>query len=110
MTRKESELERAFLTIVKQESLPTPQREAKLIPGRRFSFDFLFEPNVAVELQGGTWIPGMGHNTGSGIARDAEKLNLAQLEGYVVLQFTTEMVRDASFVAILRRALERKAA
>lgn len=102
-----SDLEREFLWLCKVEQLPTPEREVRVVPGRRFRFDFVFEPQkVAVEVDGGQWIPGGGrHQRGSSVARDAEKMNLAQLEGYRVFRFTTSQIKDGSCIRVLKEAL-----
>lgn len=73
---------------------PLPEREVSPIPGRKFRFDFAWtDRKLLVEIQGGTWGKG-GHSTGSGIDRDTEKLNLATIHGWRVMQFTGTQVRD----------------
>ena len=69
-----------------------PDREGRVIPGRRFRFDFCWPAaRVAVEIQGGTWTRGR-HTRGEGYARDCEKLALAQIEGWQVYYLTREMI------------------
>ena len=87
------------------------EREVKLIPGRKWSWDFVVSKpyasgvsGFAIEIQGGTWRRG-GHSTGSGIARDCEKANAAALRGYRTLFFTTEMVMDGTAINTIREAL-----
>ena len=81
----------------------TPEYQG--IPGRRFRFDFAWpEHKLAVEIDGGTWTRGR-HVRPTGYAKDCEKMNLAQLEGWRVLRFTTEMVRDGTAVHMTQRAL-----
>jgi len=66
--------------------------EKKLIPDRRFRFDYVnFESKVAVEINGQIWSKG-GHSSGGGLNRDYEKLNLAQSLGYIVFQLSAEMI------------------
>lgn len=104
-----SSLERAFLGAwsVRHPELP-PVREF-VIPGWRawaeeqkrrglrkrvvpMRADFAWpDARVALELQGGTWRRG-GHSTGGGIERDATKAALAQLDGWVLLAFTSGML------------------
>ena len=86
------------------------EQEVKLIPGRRFSFDFFLpEHNIAIEVQGGTWSSSkMGHNSGSGIRRDCEKSNLAQKHGYRIFKFTSDMVRMGDAVLFLKEILDER--
>lgn len=79
------------------------EQEVKLIPDRRFSFDFVLKSTpVAIEIQGGTWSKGKsGHNSGSGIRRDCEKSNLAQMYGYTIFKFTSDMVISGEAIAFL---------
>lgn len=55
---------------------------------------------VAIELDGGTWgkrnkegeiVPGR-HNQGGGFAEDCRKINAAQLAGWLVFRFTSDML------------------
>ena len=73
------------------------KREQRLIPHRRFRFDFLVGQSLIAEVEGGTWRGGR-HTTGAGFQKDCEKYNLAVEMGYRVLRFTSNMVRsgDAS--------------
>ncbi len=89
-------------------------REYKAIPGRRFRWDFAIgtdpeHTRLLIEVQGGTWSkkPG-GHNTGAGIARDADKLNLATKSGWRCLLFTSDMIRnqDAPVTEIVQELLQ----
>ena len=62
-------------------------REYQAIKGRKFRFDFAWiERKLLVEINGGTYTVG-AHSTGKGIARDYEKSNLAQLQGWRCLAF-----------------------
>jgi very-short-patch-repair endonuclease len=73
-------------------------REYQAIPGRKFRFDFCFrEARLLIEINGGTYSKG-AHSTGTGIARDYEKNNLAQIGGWRVLSFDTKMVKSGEAV------------
>ena len=66
--------------------------EQRLIPKRRFRFDFCHRPSrVAIEIQG----YGPGHYSKRGVDRDNEKARLAAAEGWLVLAVETEKVNDA---------------
>ena len=102
----QSELEELFAFQVKAAGLPEPEREAAVIPGRKFRFDFCFrEARLLIEINGGTFTKG-GHSTGRGIARDYEKANLAVLQGWRVLSFDGKSVKSGEAVETIRKALE----
>ena len=74
--------------------------EVRLIPKRRFKFDYVnFPAKVAIEINGQIWHKG-GHSTGKSLMRDYEKLNLAQQEGYCVFQLSKEMITEQWLKAI----------
>lgn len=108
-----SDLEQAFwygwLAFAPSEC-PSPEREAKIIPGRRYRFDFAWrEAKVVASVEGQMWggyvicdkcghyvtkatktgrryrvrEAGGRHFRGSGLSSDAEKYNLAASLGYV---------------------------
>lgn len=115
--------------------LPLPEDEyafAKLI-GRNWRFDFAFPPfKVAVEIDGGNFgryiviqqgyerkrgqsIPikpgtpirvGGRHATGQGMAGDAEKLNEAQILGWIVVRVSTTDIRDGRAIDPIVRAMK----
>jgi len=81
-------------------------REYQAIKGRKFRFDFAWiERKLLVEINGGTYTVG-AHSTGKGIARDYEKNNLAQLQGWRCLAFDGKAVRSGEAVEVVRKALE----
>ena len=92
-----SNLERTFDTLFRQVcmDMPQPEREfmfAKSI-GRRWLFDRAWpEVKIAVELEGGVYTEGR-HTRGKGFEGDCEKYNTAQAMGWVVLRFTSNMLR-----------------
>lgn len=70
-----------------------PMREAELIPGRKWRFDFYFpKDNLAVEIEGATKYGRSRHSRGEGFEEDCRKYNAASLQGIKLLRFTTEMV------------------
>ena len=89
----------------KEMKLPDCEFEYRFHPERKWRFDIAFpEYKVAVEVQGGIWIGG-AHARGKFIMRDYEKLNEAQLIGWIVLQvqpkeLCTERVADDIGTAI----------
>jgi len=70
------------------------EAEFKLIPKRKYRFDFVNqEAKVAIEINGQIWVMG-GHNSGKGLLRDYEKNNLAIAQGYVVFMLSSEMITE----------------
>jgi len=68
----------------------------KALPGvnckRRFRYDFVWvEEKVTVEVQGGLYQKKSGHNTGNGITRDIDKVNLAAVNDWVIFQIPGHM-------------------
>ena len=93
------------------------KREYKPIPGRRFAYDFFIgslnrDMPLLIELQGGTWLyrvgRNSGHNTGRGVQRDCLKLNLATLNEYAVMHFTTQDVEDGTAIYMVKKYLEKR--
>jgi very-short-patch-repair endonuclease len=105
-----SDLERELLFHIKALKLPMPVPEYQCVPDRKFRFDLAFpEHKVAVEVQGGIWTQG-AHARGNGLLRDYEKLNLAQMHGWVVLFVAKEHIASGQAVEWIRDALELRSA
>lgn len=84
------------------------ETEVRLIPQRRFKFDYVhFPAKVAIEINGQIWHKG-GHSTGRSLMRDYEKLNLAQQHGYCVFQLSKEMITETWLRAIADTIHDRK--
>ena len=77
-------------------NLPEPDRQLKPLKGRKYKLDFAWAyPTIklGVEIQGGSFTRG-GHNTGVGQARDYEKNNLLVQDGWKMLYFNTQQLKD----------------
>ena len=63
------------------------------IEGRKFRFDAA-NPSlkICIEVEGSIWTFGR-HNQPMGYIKDLEKYNLATLEGWKILRYTTDTVR-----------------
>ena len=84
------------------------EREFKFHPTRKWRSDFAWpNDNLLVEVDGGQWVQGTGHNSGTGKERDCEKDAEAVILGYRVLRFTTNMVEDGRALRYIERALGR---
>ena len=80
------------------------EREYKPIPGRKYRYDFYFQPDLLVEINGGTF-QHMGHSSPLGIQRDYDKHNFAVLAGYRVLMFSGEDVQGSKALVTTMKAL-----
>lgn len=100
-----SALEETLMQQIRWAKLPAPKREYRAVPGRRYRWDLAWPDHMLlVEVQGGIWGKG-GHSSGTGIERDTEKLALAILRGWRVLQVTTRQIRDGRALAWIQAAL-----
>ena len=71
-----------------------PRREYRFHDQRRWRFDFAWpDMKLAVEIQGLTRAGG-AHQRIDAIGRDYNKLNAAQMMGWVVLQFSQAQVKS----------------
>lgn len=87
------------------EGWPEPEAERRLIPGRRFACDLVWEQaRLVVEVQGGVWMRRGGHTGGQGQIDDMEKFNRLTLLGWRVLQVTPQGVIDGTLRELLREA------
>ena len=107
--KQDRDLNGEFELLLCAEGIGEFVREYRAVVGRRFKYDFAW-PNdndrLLVEIQGGTWVKS-GHTTGTGIRRDCEKGNLAQLQDWVCLHFTADMIDDGTAIRHVKLALER---
>ncbi len=90
--------EETFALHVRANGLLPPRREFEFALPRKFRFDFAWpEHLLAVEIEGG------GHHSRhrgrDGFARDAIKYNLAAINGWCVLRYTSSMVHDGTAIA-----------
>lgn len=85
--------------------MPEPVAELRFHKSRRWRFDLaLVAHKIGIEVDGGTWTGGR-HVTGSGFAADLEKLNEAQLDGWLVIRVTPSMVDSGEALRLVERAI-----
>lgn len=117
----ESEAEAALLNRVDLAGLPTPDTQVRLIPGRRFRYDFVWDESwlkLVVELQGAVYkakgakrcpmcgeVPSGRHTRGTGYEADSRKAALAVAQGYAVIYVTPGMVASGEAITLIRAAL-----
>ena len=102
-----SKLEQKLLFQIRAMGLPEPIREYQAIKGRKFRFDFAWtEPHhrLLVEVNGGNWVRGR-HARPLGLKNDYEKLNLAMLAGWRVMQFDGTMIKNGEALDMIAKAL-----
>lgn len=101
----QSEREAELLNRILRAGLPRPITQHRIVPTRRFRWDFAWpEYGVCLELQGGVWRSG-AHNRGQGVTRDAEKSSLAQLNGWLQITVTPDQVQSGVAVGQVIAAL-----
>ena len=100
-----SELEELLAFHMRAAQLPTPEREYRFHPPRKWRFDFAYpDRKIAIEVEGGTWSGGR-HTRGFGFAKDCEKYNQAVLDGWKVLRFTGKMVHDGTALTTIEKVI-----
>jgi very-short-patch-repair endonuclease len=92
---------------MKAAQLPTPQRELKFHPSRKWRFDFAFPTHMlAVEVEGGVWTGGR-HTRGKGFTDDCEKYNQAALLGWRVLRFPADTIKSGEALRMIEECLDK---
>ena len=73
--------------------LPKPTEEFKFHPVRQWRMDYAWpEHKIALEVHGATYSQGR-HTRGAGFAGDREKMNEAQLHGWLVIEVATDNIK-----------------
>jgi len=102
----QSELELQALAQIRQAGLPEPEMQFEGVPGRKYRFDFAWpDQGIAVEIHGGAWM-GKGHTGGKGFSEDRRKINLANLTGWLVFEFTKDMLDNDELLPVLQDAFD----
>ena len=82
-----------------------PETEYRFHSPRRWRFDFAFpDQKIAIECEGGIFSGGR-HVRGAGFEADAEKYNTAAIDGWMVLRFTSAMIRRGAALPQIEKAL-----
>ena len=105
VAKKKSHLEETFAAQLDALGIAY-EREQRLIPKRRFRFDFVIPAQMLViEIEGGTWMAKSRHTSGKGFAADCFKYNSVIEMGYAVLRYTSDMVTSGDAAAQVARYL-----
>lgn len=100
-----SDLEDLLFQHIKLVGLPTPEREYRFAPPRRFRADFAYpERKLLIEVEGGVWTRGR-HTRGTGYSADVEKYNLATINGWRLLRFTGDMIKTGEAINTIEKVL-----
>lgn len=95
-----SAIEETLALHIRANHLPRPEREYRFDEERRWRFDFAWpDRKLAVECEGGV------HRIEGRFTRDCEKYNAAQRQGWIVLRFTSGMVKNGDAIATIQDAL-----
>jgi very-short-patch-repair endonuclease len=97
-----SHLEKKFSLFWKALGGPELKPEVKVLPTRRWRFDFAHETTrIAFEIEGGVWTGGR-HTRGSGYSKDCEKYNEAALAGWTVFRITGDMITTPTIERLVK--------
>lgn len=81
-------------------------REQWLVPGRRFAFDFSWARERVVLEVHGVYGKKSRHLNPKGFQNDREKMNLAQMQGWLVIEAGTDQIKKGEFIQWLQDALQ----
>ncbi|NRA60837.1 MAG: hypothetical protein HRU25_07970 [Psychrobium sp.] len=85
---------------------PWHEEEVRFHDKRRWRFDYAWPDSfVALEIHGGVFSKGR-HTRGKGFTEDRVKMNSAQLLGWIVIEATTDQVKQGLMVTWLRQAFK----
>lgn len=105
-----SNLERKFTLFWNGLKGPELKAEVKVIPTRRWRFDFVHDATRTIfEIEGGVWSGGR-HTRGAGFTADCEKYNEATLGGWTVFRLTGSMITTPTIERLIRYVREKSAA
>ena len=85
-------------------------RNARFIEGRKFEADFWFPAlKIALEVDGGVWLPKSGHTSGIGYTADRERDVEALLQGILTIRYTSDQVRNRYAINTFSRIVQARA-
>jgi len=109
---RKAELAMKVDRLLSMANIPEWETEFYFHPARRWRFDRAWpDCKVALEINGGTFLPAKhGHTNGAHLHGEYEKLNAAQILGWLVIQCDTWHVRDGEVVTFVFDALASRGA
>jgi len=100
-----SDLEEDLLFQIRAVGLPTPEREYRFHPVRRWRADMCWpDKMVMVEVEGGVFVRGR-HNRGAGFVKDCEKYNAAAEMGYRIFRYPAPLIKSGEAIKQLESVL-----
>ncbi|MEO6390827.1 MAG: hypothetical protein ABIP75_03185 [Pyrinomonadaceae bacterium] len=109
--RTKRDYKQDLLNQMRMVGLPAPETEQYFHPKRRWKFDFRIGL-VAIEFEGGMFekdgVAQTGHGSLTGLLRDQEKYNEAQLLGYIVIRVNAKTVGNGQALQWIERAVKRE--
>lgn len=92
---------------IKAARLPDPEQEYRFALPRKWAFDLAWpQRKLAVEIEGGLFKEGGGrHNRGAGYEKDLAKYNAAAVKGWMLLRFSTGMVKSGEALRVIAEVL-----
>jgi len=98
--------EKVVRSFFQEHKLPDCTFEYRFHDTRKWRIDIAFVKfKVGIEVQGGIWVGG-AHARGRFIVRDYEKINTAQLCGWIILQIQPKELCTVSVVELIKTAIE----
>ena len=103
---EEAQRRQNFRLYCRHEGLEPPVEDYRFAaPDRQWMIDLSWPTvRVGIEVQGGVWVKG-AHSRGAQQIKDFEKLNAAQVRGWIVLQVTPDQLCTAETLALVRMAM-----
>lgn len=99
MARINSGLEKTVKIVLESEGITGFVQDYKFLDGIKYELDFAWpEYKFGIEIQGGQYLKKSGHSNIAGLERDYEKMNLAILNGWKVLQYPTSVLNKNPFL------------
>lgn len=98
-----------LLRQMRDAGLPEPVAEFRFHADRKWRFDYAIEDlKIGIEYDGGIFDKLPSHSSVGGILRDIEKLNEAQLDGWIVVRVTPASVANGTALRYIKRAVQRR--
>jgi very-short-patch-repair endonuclease len=92
---KRTPIEEEMARQLREAGLSEFRRNARFVAGRRYEADFWFpELRLALEVDGGVFLPRGGHTSGVGYTNDRERDVEATLQGILTVRYTSEQVKS----------------
>lgn len=93
---------------LKAVGIAPPELEVKFHETRKWRFDLAWpDIKLAVEIHGAVYQQGR-HTRGKGFTQDREKMNEAQLLGWLVLEVTPQHFKNGAALQWIERAINKK--